>query len=227
MGVIFRKEERSTLVDRVANQIREAIKSGKLQPGERLIETDLAKDMQISRHPIREALRYLEKEGLVTTTPFKGAQVTPFSEQDIEELYTLRLSIEELAIRTLVKNLNDEKIKKLQAAINEMKRCVLKRKFKEYIYADLRFHGKICELCGHQRLLQVWRTLEPQMGLFILAANQPYEEETPMIIYQQHLPVFKAIKAGEANQAVARMKSVLEDGYKFASGRGDTQRAPT
>jgi DNA-binding GntR family transcriptional regulator len=219
MGVIFKKEERSTLVVRVANQIREAIKSGKLQPGDRLIETDLANDMQISRHPIREALRYMEKEGLVTTTPFKGAQVTPFSEQDLEELYTLRLSIEELAIRTLVKNLNDEKIKKLQAALKVMKRSAIKGEFKEYIDADLLFHRQICELCGHQRLLQVWRTLEPQMGLFIMFANQPYEIETPMVIYQQHLPVFEAIKAGDADRAVEQMKSVLEDGYKFASGQ--------
>ena len=121
MGVIFKKEERSTLVARAANQIREAIKSGKLQPGDRLIETDLAKDMQISRHPIREAIRYLEKEGLVTTTPFKGAQGTTFSETDLEELYTLRISIEELAIRTLVKNLDDVKIRKLEAALKAMK----------------------------------------------------------------------------------------------------------
>ena len=90
MGAIFKKEERLTLVERVANQIREAIRSGKLQPGDRLIETDLANDMQISRHPIREAIRYLEKEGLVTNTPFKGAQVTKFSEQDLEEFYSFQ-----------------------------------------------------------------------------------------------------------------------------------------
>lgn len=219
MGVIFKKEERSTLSARVADQIREAIKSGKLKPGDRLIETDLAHDMQISRHPIREAIRYLEKEGLVTTTPFKGAQITTFSETDLEELYTLRISIEELAIRTLVKNLDDVKIKKLEAALKAMKHSAFEGEFKEYIEADLQFHRRICELCGHQRLLQVWRTLEPQIGLFIMFANQPYEKETPMIIYQQHLPIFEAIKAGEVDQAVARMKSVLEDAYKFASGR--------
>jgi len=218
MGAIFKKEERLTLVERVANQIREAIRSGKLQPGDRLIETDLANDMQISRHPIREAIRYLEKEGLVTNTPFKGAQVTKFSEQDLEEFYSLRLVLEELAIRTLVKNLDAEKIKKLQAALEAMKRLALKDKFKEYIDADLRFHREICELSGHQRLLQIWRILEPQLGLFIMFANQPYEKESPMAIYRQHLPVFQAIAAGDAEQAVVQMRIVLEDGYKFASG---------
>jgi DNA-binding GntR family transcriptional regulator len=219
MSVIFKKEERSTLVVRVANQIREAIRSGKLQPGDRLIETDLANDMQISRHPIREALRYLEKEGLVTTTPFKGAQVTQFTEQDLEELYTLRLSIEELAIRTLVNNLDDAKLKKLEAALANMKRLAVKGALKKYVEADLAFHGRICELCGHQRLLQVWRTLERQMGLFVMFANQPYNREARLAIYQEHLPVFEAIKACDADRAVAQMKSVLDNGFKFATAR--------
>lgn len=219
MGAIFKKEERSTLVIKVADQIRSAIKSGKLQPGERLIETDLANDMQISRHPIREAIRYLEKEGLVTTTPFKGAKVTTFSEQDLEEFYTLRLALEELAIRTLVKNLDDDKIKKLELSLKEMKRLADKGELKKYVEADLAFHGRICELCGHQRLLQIWRTLEPQMGLFVMFANKPYTKETPLLIYQEHLPVLKAIKAGDADIAVDQMKSVLDNGYKFATGR--------
>ena len=87
MGVVFKVEKRSILVEHVANQIREAIKSKKLNPGERLIETDLANDMEIGRSAVREAIRYLEKEGLVTTTPFKGAHVSEFTRKDLDELY--------------------------------------------------------------------------------------------------------------------------------------------
>ena len=217
MGAIFKKEERSTLVMRVAYQIREAIKSGKLQPGDRLIETDLANEMQISRHPIREAIRYLEKEGLVTTTPFKGAKVATFSEADLEEFYTLRIALEELAIRTLVKRLDRHKILKLQAALKEMKLLAVEGELKQYVNADLAFHRRICELCGHRRLLQLWQTLEPQMGLFVMFANKPYHPETPLVIYQEHLRVYEAIKAGDADRAVDLMKSVLDNGYKFAS----------
>ena len=115
MEAIFKAEKRSILVEQVANQIREAIKSGKLKPGDRLIETELANSMQIGRNAVREAIRYLEKEGLVTTTPFKGAHVTKFTEKDLEDLYTLRTALEELAIRTLIKNPDNEKINKLNS----------------------------------------------------------------------------------------------------------------
>jgi DNA-binding GntR family transcriptional regulator len=64
MGTVFKAEKRSILVEQVANQIREAIKSKKLKPGKRLIETDLANDMETGRNAVREAIRYLEKEGL-------------------------------------------------------------------------------------------------------------------------------------------------------------------
>ena len=79
MEKIFEKEKRSTLPGQVANQIREAIKSGKLKPGDRLIETVLAREMNIGRNAVREAIRYIEKEGLIVTTPFKGALVFSLS----------------------------------------------------------------------------------------------------------------------------------------------------
>ena len=118
-------------MEQVADQIREAIKSGKLKPGDRLIETELANGMQISRSAIREAMRYLEKEGLVTTTPFKGAHITKFTEKDLEDLYNLRTALEELAIRTLIKNLNNEKINKLEAVLKKMEQVAKNGTIKE------------------------------------------------------------------------------------------------
>ena len=99
MPPVFSRQKRSTLMDRAFQQIREAIRSGKLKPGDRLVESQLAEEMQISRFPIREALRYLEKEGLVKTKPFKGTYVAQLTEKDMEELYSLRSAIEELAER--------------------------------------------------------------------------------------------------------------------------------
>jgi DNA-binding GntR family transcriptional regulator len=113
MAAVFQKEKRTTLVEKVADQIRGAIKSGRLKPGDRLIESEMASEMQISRYPIREAIRYLEKEGLVTNVPYKGAHVTSYSREDLNEVYTLRVALEALAIRTLVENIDEEKIRKL------------------------------------------------------------------------------------------------------------------
>ena len=109
MEKIFEKEKRSTLPGQVANQIREAIKSGKLKPGDRLIETVLAREMNIGRNAVREAIRYIEKEGLIVTTPFKGAQVVEMSQIDLKDIYDVRNALETLALNTLAEKIDNEK----------------------------------------------------------------------------------------------------------------------
>lgn len=218
MTAVFQKEKRTTLVEKVADQIRGAIKSGRLKPGDRLIESEMASEMQISRYPIREAIRYLEKEGLVTNVPYKGAHVTSYAGEDLSEVYTLRVALETLAIRTLIENLDKEKIRRLELALRAMKRSAFENDFGAYVDSDLQFHQSICELSGHKRLLDVWRNLEHQMRSFIMFADQPYESEAPMEIYREHSMVFEAIKNRDTDLAVKQMHKILKDGYLYASG---------
>lgn len=217
MNGIFQKEDRSTLVVKVANQIREAIKSGKLKPGEHIIEGDLAMDMGISRFPIREAIRYLEKEGLVTTTPYKGAHVTELAEKDLEEIYSLRIVIEELAIRTLIKHLDSEKVKKLESVVTAMKQVAKNcRTIEEVIDVDLSFHRTICELAENRRLLELWLNLSHQLRAFIVLDDHLYGDDTPEKTLETHYPVFEAIKKRDSNLAINQMKKVVTRGYKNA-----------
>ena len=217
MNGIFQKEDRSTLVVKVANQIREAIKSGKLKPGEHIIEGDLAMDMGISRFPIREAIRYLEKEGLVTTTPYKGAHVTELTEKDLEEIYSLRIVIEELAIRTLIKHLDSEKVKKLESVVTAMKQVAKNcRTIEEVIDVDLSFHRTICELSENRRLLELWLNLSHQLRAFIVLDDHLYGDDTPEKTLETHYPVFEAIKKEDSDLAVNQMKKVMTRGYKNA-----------
>ena len=217
MNGIFQKEDRSTLVVKVANQIREAIKSGKLKPGEHIIEGDLAMDMGISRFPIREAIRYLEKEGLVTTTPYKGAHVTELTEKDLEEIYSLRTVIEELAIRTLIKHLDSEKVKKLESVVTAMKQVAKNcRTIEEVIDVDLSFHRTICELAENRRLLELWLNLSHQLRAFIVLDDHLYGDDTPEKTLETHYPVFEAIKKEDSDLAVNQMKKVMTRGYKNA-----------
>jgi DNA-binding GntR family transcriptional regulator len=217
MNGIFQKEDRSTLVVKVANQIREAIKSGKFKPGEHIIEGDLAMDMGISRFPIREAIRYLEKEGLVTTTPYKGAHVTELTEKDLEEIYSLRIVIEELAIRTLIKHIDSEKVKKLESVVTAMKQVAKNcRTIEEIIDVDLSFHRTICELAENRRLLELWLNLSHQLRAFIVLDDHLYGDDTPEKTLETHYPVFEAIKKEDSDLAVNQMKKVMTRGYKNA-----------
>lgn len=213
----FRIKKRKVLAEQVANQLRNAIRSGELTSGKRLVEAELANDIDVSRSAVREAIRYLEKEGLVTANPFKGTFVTQLEEKDLEEIYLLRPVLEQLAIRLLVKNLNDEKIRDLELVVEEMKRVADNPKsVSQVIDVDLNFHRKICELSDNSRLLQAWLNLSFQLSAFIAMDDQLYGNETPAQVFERHYVVFESIKKGSADLAVRQMKKVIESGYKNA-----------
>jgi len=204
---IFEKQERSTMFTKALKQIRRAIKSGKLKSGDRLIESRLAEEMQISRFPIREAIRYLEKEGLVVTIPFKGAYVANFGERDLEEVYTLRSALEELAVRKLMESLDSKKIEKLDSILKMMKKASQEGKIDKLVSVDMKFHRTICELSDHRKLLDMWLTLEHQLRTFITLEEHLYKE--PDALVKTHYPVIKDIKSGDIKRAEESIRKHL------------------
>lgn len=208
MARLFTKQKRATLKERALKVIREAIRNGKLKPGERLIETQLAEEMQISRFPIREAMRCLEKEGLVKTEPFKGTYVTQISEKDMEELYSLRSSLEELAVRILIENLDEKKVKKLESIVQVMAQASKTDSLDKMIAEDLRFHQTICELSGHRKLLEVWQTLENQLRVFLMIEKDFFESAYQYV--STHHPILEAIKYRNKKQAEKEIREHLE-----------------
>ena len=218
MPPVFSRQKRATLTDQALKEIREAIRSGKLKPGERLVEMQLAEEMQISRFPIREALRYLEKEGLVETRPFKGTHVVEFTEKDMAELYSLRSALEELAVRILVENLDDKKIKQLETIVHAMQQASQTGNLDQMISEDLRFHQTICEMSGHRKLLEVWQTLESQLQVFLTIEKDFFE--TAYLYVSTHDPIMDAIKQRNAKKAEKAIRDhlglamrVIREGY--------------
>ena len=217
MEKIFEKEKRSTLPGQVANQIREAIKSGKLKPGDRLIETVLAREMNIGRNAVREAIRYIEKEGLIVTTPFKGAQVVEMSKNDLKDIYDVRNALETLALNTLAVKIDNEKTKVLDAVVKEMKAVSKKGNLQAIIDVDLKFHRTLCELSENKVLLEAWSAISNRLRAFIANGDGLYGEDTPEVTLGTHYPVFDAIKIGDFKLAVRILTEILERGYKMAS----------
>ena len=217
MEKIFEKEKRSTLPGQVANQIREAIKSGKLKPGDRLIETVLAKEMNIGRNAVREAIRYIEKEGLIVTTPFKGAQVVEMSKNDLKDIYDVRNALETLALNTLAVKIDNEKTRVLDAVVKEMKAVSKKGNLKAIIDIDLKFHRTLCELSENKVLLEAWSAISNRLRAFIANGDGLYGEDTPEVTLGTHYPVFDAIKNSNFKLAVRILNEILERGYKMAS----------
>src|SRR5258706_1103397 len=110
--------QRRSLAEDIVDRLREAIYSGQLTPNERLREEVLADFLRVSRGPIREALSQLEREGLVIKEPNKGATVARLSRQDLDEVYSLRLALEQLAIQQAVHHAESHHLAEMQTVID-------------------------------------------------------------------------------------------------------------
>ena len=210
MARVFSKQKRPTLMYKALLEIREAIRKGRLKPGDRLVETQLAEEMHISRFPIREALRSLEKEGLVETKPFKGTYVAQLTERDMEELYSLRSAIEEFAVRILIKHIDEEKISKLENIFQTMQQASKDEDLDKLIAQDFHFHESICELSGHRKLLEVWLMLENQLRVFLTIEKDLFGNSLQFV--KSHIPILKAIQERKTRSA----QKAIRDHLKWA-----------
>lgn len=150
MRSILRVEERSTLPEKVANQLREAIKFGKLEPGDRLKEADIASAMNIGRHAVREAIRYLEKEGLVTTTPFKGANVTVPKIEEIEQTFEVIAGLQGMCARFAAERMTDLDLHRLEVLHAELEKHYAEQNHEAYLDVNGTFHECVQGLTKNQ-----------------------------------------------------------------------------
>ena len=151
------------LRDVVFNTLRDAILTGKLEPGERLMENQLAEKLGVSRTPIREALRMLELENLVELTPRKGAQVLDMSEKDVVNVLEIREVLEGLATQLACKKMTNELFQELKQAEQEMEQSVQQENIEKMVNADERFHDVIFLSTENEKLIQIFNNLKTQL----------------------------------------------------------------
>ncbi len=132
-----------SLRGKVFEQLEEAILNGQLQPGDNLIETKLSQQFGVSRTPIREAIRQLELEGLVQFIPNKGAVVLGVTTQDIEDIYSIRMLIEGLAVRWTIDKITQEEIEELQESVELLEFYIHKKNVQHLEKFDSKFHDLI------------------------------------------------------------------------------------
>jgi len=150
----------------VAEVLKQLIFSGGLLPGERLVETELADRFGTSRGPIRDALTTLEQSGLVTSRPRRGTVVRELTVADVEEVYTLRIALESLAVRLLVE-VGDEPAAGLWELLDVLDAAHAAGDRLVIGIADMDFHRAIVRNCGHRRLLDAWERLADQTILLM------------------------------------------------------------
>ncbi|MGH3170581.1 MAG: GntR family transcriptional regulator [Trebonia sp.] len=151
------------LSDQVYGRIRQSIIDGELAPGERLVESEIARRYGISQAPVREAIKKLGHEGLVTYRKRRGNYVTVISADEARQARMVRAVIEELAARELAGNLRHEDEQALMTAIDEMRDGARDQDTVRVRRADLAFHRRVCEATGNPFIARVWGVLEPSL----------------------------------------------------------------
>lgn len=190
------------LRDVVFNTLRDAILTGKLVPGERLMENQLAEKLGVSRTPVREALRMLELENLVELVPRKGAQVLDMSEKDITNILEVRSALEGLATSLACKKMTKEDLQQLKNMEVDFEKAVADNDVDHFVDIDEDFHDLIFAATENDKLINIFRNLRIQLYRYRMA--QAKNNETSMsTIVAHHRSIIRAIENHDAEEGAS------------------------
>lgn len=218
---------RRVLVDDVVDAIRDAILSGRIPPGARLIEEDLATMLKVSRGPVRQAIFRLHGEGLVVHEPHRGASVVGVSEEDISDIYGLRTALERLAAEQACLRADETDLAAMDAVLERFERAPRDAITRQFVARlDVEFHDALFRASHSPRLFRAWETLRSQLMLFLMLRDA-LPDDYPDSWLRDHRKLFAAVRSREGVKAAALIEKHIGSarerllGILRASGRID------
>jgi DNA-binding GntR family transcriptional regulator len=203
---------RTVLREQIKEILLERILRGELEPGERLVETRLARELGTSQAPVREALRDLQLLRLVESEPFRGARVRAVDDADLLPAFPVRAALEELAAREAARRADGD-VAPLERELEAMERAARNEDWRTQIAHDLGFHRAMVELAENQPLLDCWLALGIEVST-AFAVYWTYWDQLELAAF--HVPIVEAIRAGnptlagaEARKHVRRTEQVV------------------
>lgn len=191
------RDENVTAQELVLSSMRKAILSGVLAPGARLRQEELADVFGTSRIPVREALRALEYEGLVSSRPHRGFTVTALDADDVEEVYDLRILLESEAVRLALPLVTDEDLEDLEQLFTAMQEA---ESPDDQLAARERFYLRLYSVTGRPRLVGLIMRLRQEVARVLRWATIQHSSSI-------HEHFFEAVRVGDADRAVAHLSS--------------------
>jgi len=193
--------------------IRQAIIDGRLVPGQRLKEEELARELGISRTPVREALLFLQAEGLVESIPNRGATVRAYAPEEIEEMYQLRALLEGYAARQAAGRISRDELRRLRESNERFASLRAADDVVDLIRENLVFHGTILDAAGSERLgSMVRKVIELPL---VYKAYYWYSPEQKLISDHYHRQLANALEARDAERAELIMKEHVFEARDF------------
>jgi GntR family transcriptional regulator of gluconate operon len=210
---------RHKLSSDVTRALRAAILNGQYQPGDHLTEAQIAREMQVSHGPVREALRELEAEELIVIESHRGAFIKSFTADDVREIYSMRCMLETAMVKLAIKRASADDLAELDALIDDMRKAADDEEPAALIELDLAFHRQLCELSGHRRLVEAWDRLASPIRLFLTMAIPKYLDLHDAA--ESHPPIVRGLRQRDAEAAIRHMEEgVLQVGERIASAMG-------
>jgi len=186
------------LAERAAEAIVLGVASGALQPGQRLVEVELARLLQMSRVPLREALKILEAQGIVESAPHRGTHIASFDDMRIDEICEARLALERIAMHGAMAAYRRDPVllARLDKILAAMERAASHLEWIEISKSDLDFHREVCRASGNAIVQKLWDALARHV--LIVFGKEIRSERDAKTIVAQHRKLRDILAAGKA-----------------------------
>lgn len=201
--------ERSVTSERVKEYIIKAVLTGEFQPGDRIVEISLARQLGISTAPVREAVRDLTSTGFLESRPFKGSTVCSLSPRDMWEVYTLRATMETLAVRLVAPQLADADLANLQAILDDMIAAAAEDDRTRTIELDNLFHETLLQLSGHKLLHKAWHSIG--FGMWTLFSYYGTNLHQLNFLTRRHAHILDALRTRDPEVAACIIEQHFVD----------------
>jgi len=187
----------SPLAQLVASKLRERILSGAVAGGERLVEGKLSEELGVSRVPVREALRQLAAEGLVSIEPRRGASVISYNEEQVRELVEVRATLEALNAKLAAKRHDELTIADLKSILDEGVRVAESADSLTLMRLNERFHEALANVAANSVLRDIMRSLRERTALLFAPMNKGRSQQN----WEEHAAILRAVINGDAEMA--------------------------
>ena len=188
--------------------LRDSIRTGHLKSGETYTEAALAKELQISRTPVREAFLELSAQGLVTFVPRRGILINHYTRGEVEEIFELRKAIELATVEKVAKASPPCDLHKIEKALNDQRKTFKKKDFLAFMEADRAFHTTFSELTNNQRFVTIVENIRDM--IYVMGTQALAKEGRGEKVIAEHDRVLEAVRQGKPAQARTAMEDHLD-----------------
>jgi DNA-binding GntR family transcriptional regulator len=192
--------ERTLLWQQVHRVLHDAIISGRLSPGDRIVELETARELNVSQTTVREALKQLAHEGLVLQLPRRGTYVASIDEDHARHAYRLRAAVERFAAAEFCLHAPDEAIELLEGQLEAMRQAAAANDVAGLVERDGAFHREVWRATGNPLLPRVWSIVETSMRNLTLISNRVYFDDLAEVA-ETHVPLLAALRHRAADRA--------------------------